>query len=224
MRLLVENDFESILTGDDRCQVLHRYAHQVLLDCKNISTRLPLHSWQRIDDQPIYVNGVATQLQDGEFEYAGHPHTLLKFIGPIDTLWLQQLQTKDVRILFMCPPFGACVRLPELLRSNVLDQAFEFICASAPYLGIHCSRGLARERDKMQRGGLPEDACDLVFFSREDRVHISDKLSSQNIEILDSSNYKIRVRYKDSLSELREMHGVKLVDYSRPIQLCTDVG
>ncbi|MDH5219398.1 MAG: S8 family serine peptidase, partial [Gammaproteobacteria bacterium] len=74
----------------------------------------------------------------------------------------------------------------------------------------------------MRHSGLPDDACDLVFFSREDRARVAEQLTNENVEILDSSDYKLRLRYRKSLRHLREIHGVKLVDHSRPTQLCTN--
>jgi len=222
MRLLIESDYSSFLSGDPSTRILHRYAQQLLIDCADVPAKLPSSTCQRIDDKPLMVNGAAIHLHDGEFEYQDHPHTLLKFIGPIDTLWLQRLKASGVRSRFLCPPYGICVELPDRLRSTKIQEAFPFICAATPYLGTHCSRGLDHDRKKMQQGGLPDDACDLIFFSREDRARIAADLDAQDVEILDSSNYKLRLRYTDSLDSLRNISGVKLADYSRPTQLCTN--
>ena len=223
MRLLIEQSYSSLLLQRDKCRLVHRYAHQVLLDCLDAPTDLPQHAWQRVDDKPLMVNGVATSLRDDEFEFAEHPHTLLKFVGPIDALWLQQLKAEGVKLHFFCPPYGVCVHLPDVLRTAAaLVETFTFLRSASPYIERHCSRGLDHDPGKMKRSGLPSDACDLVFFSREDRGRIAKQLASQNIEILDSSDYKLRLRYRESLHQLREIHGVKLVDHSRPTQLCAN--
>ena len=222
MRLLIESDYFSFLSGNQSPRILHRYAQLLLIDCVNIPAELPLSVWQRIDDKPLMVNGTSIRLDDGEFEYKNHPHTLLKFIGPIDTLWLQQLKASGIKSRFLCPPYGICVALPDRFRSTKIQKVFPFICAATPYLESHCSRGLEHDRGKMQQAGLPDNACDLIFFSREDRARIAADLEAQEVEVLDSSNYKLRLRYTGSLEHLREIPGVKLADYSRPTQLCTN--
>ena len=223
MRLLAEQDYYSSLLDRDTCRLVHRYAHLLLFNCVDAPTDLPQHVWQRVDNKPLMVNGLATCLHDGEFEFAEHPHTLLKFIGPIDTLWLQQLKAAGVQLHFFCPPFGVCAGLPDVFRTAAaLVSAFPFFCSATPYVERHCSRGLSHDREKMQDAGLPTDACDLVFFSREDRARVADELASNNVEIIDSSHYKVRLRYSDSLRQLREIPGVKLVDHSRPMQLCAN--
>ena len=223
MRLLIEQHFSASLLQHDECRLLHRYAHQVLVDFPETPANLPPHVWQRIDNKPLMVNGVAASLRDDTFEFGEHPHTLLKFVGPIDTIWLQQLKAKEVKLRFFCPPYGVCVKLPDNLRSaEILVESFPFLCAASPYVESHCSRGLDHNREKMKRSGLPDDACDLVFFSREDRARVAEQFASENIEILDSSDYKLRLRYPEPLHQLREIHGVKLVDHSRPTQLCAN--
>ena len=222
MRLLIESDYFSFFSGDQSSRILHRYAQQLLIDCVDIPAELPLSAWQRIDDKPLMVNGASIRLNDGEFEYQDHPHTLLKFIGPIDTLWLQQLKANGIKSRFLCPPYGICVELPDRFRSSKIENFFPFICAATPYLESHCSRGLDHDREQMQQAGLPDDACDLIFFSREDRARVTADLEAQEVEVLDSSNYKLRLRYTDSLERLRKIPGVKLADYSRPTQLCAN--
>ena len=170
MRLLIESDYFSFLSGDQPSRILHHYAQQLLIDCDDVPAEIPLSAWQRIDDKPLMVNGAIIHLNDGEFEYQDHPHTLLKFIGPIDTLWLQQLKANGIKIRFLCPPHGICAAVPDRFRSTKIQKIFPFICSAMPYLGSHCSRGLDHDREKMQQAGLPGDACDLIFFSRE--VHV----------------------------------------------------
>jgi len=222
MRLLIESDYASFLSGDPASRILHYYAQQLLVECADLPTEFPFHTWQRVDDESISVNGKATYLNDGEFEYGDHVHTLLKFIGPIDTLWLQQLKANEVKCCFMCPPYGICVELPKKLRTATIQNVFPFICAATPYLATHCNRGIDHNRENMRQSGLPDDTCDLVFFSREDRARINLELEKQNVEILSGSNYKLRIRYRDSLDQLRKMPGIKIADYSRPIRLCAN--
>lgn len=222
MRLLIDREYFDLLPAKSKCKILHDYPQQILLECLEIPQNLHLHSWRRVDNLPVIVNGIAVDLEDGKFEFGDYPRTLLKFIGPIDSLWLQTLKANDVRIIFICPSFGICAHVPRRLRRDNFAGLFPFLCSASPYLGLHCSRGIAHEQKKMRKGGLPADACDLVFFSREDRARISEKLKHQSIEILDTSNYKLRIRYQHSLTQLRDINGVKLVDYSRPSQLCAN--
>lgn len=221
MRYLIEQSHAPTLLNRKGCRLRHRYAQQALVDCDVMADIVPADVMQRVDTTPIMVNGVAVTLADNVFDFGDYPHTLLKFVGPLDPIWLQQLKTHGVKLLFFCPPYGACVKLPSLFRSELLSAKFTFICAATPYRESHCSRGLPHERDKMLRAGLPENACDLVFFSREDRARVATELAARNVEILDSSSYKLRVRYSESLHALRDITGVKIADHSRATRLCS---
>lgn len=223
MRLLIDRNDAAALHKLDGIRFLQDYAQHCVIQCDTPPTTLARQNFTRLDDKPLFVHGREVTLADGALEFGGEPHTLIKFIGPVDAAWLQALNAADVSLRFFCPPYGACVRVPEVLRSHALIETFPFVCAATPYREQHCSRGLAHEREKMTRGGVPSDACDVVFFSREDRARTAQALAEQQVDILDQSNYKLRVRYSDDLSVLRDIVGVKIADHARSTRLCVNM-
>lgn len=222
MRLFIKQHFLKSLLEQKKCRLLHHYPKFSLVECDTFPPELAKDDAIRTDNTPIRVNSKTVLLNDYQFDITSHPHTLIKFIGPIDPVWLQQLKANEVNILFFCPPYGACVELPERLKPVNLAEIFPFLCAAAPYLEHHCSRGLSKDRERLLQAGIPDDSCDLVFFKREDRAKIENELATQNIPILNRSNYKLRIRYTDSLQSLRVKNGVKIADYSRAPQLCAN--
>lgn len=215
MYLLVDNRWtETISQG--AAQIVYSYASFVLVRGEQPPAGVPESDYEILDDPNITVHGVAVEIPEAQFELEDAPHTLVRFAGPIAPEWRASLESRAVKILFWCPRFGACVRLPETMDGAALREAFPFIVGARPYVQEQCSRDLPEQRaSAREKTGMPETVLDIVCFSREDRVEVERQLRERGIAILATSSSKIRVDYGGDQSILRDMVGVKIVDAAR---------
>ncbi len=223
MRILVEKAHAKHFHGRPGCELLEKYSQYQLFLCDTPPAELTEELWQRVDSPMLNVNGNLVKVEEGEFRFDSHPHTLVSMIGPIKTQWLHELASLGLELKFICPPYGACMRIPDTWQGPQLAERCPFVTACQPYVEQQCQRPLGDpELSQRQQGGMVDHLYDLVLFSREDKFRISDELKKQNVDVLDSSNYKLRIRYKGDTQMLRNMAGVKLVNGARPTQLASN--
>jgi len=169
-----------------------------------------------IGDDTVWVHGVAVAIPAGIYQQHGEPRTLIRFAGPIREEWKRALSEQSVKVEFWCPPFGACVTLPDAVPPAELGARFPFIVGAAAYLQEQCTRAIEPHSDEVRaRAGVRPDIVDLVCLGSEARARVETELQRLGIPVLASSSSKLRVRYTGDLATLRDLPGVKIADPAR---------
>lgn len=200
-------------------RLIHRYEAFSLVDYRGPAAALAHIPHRVTEDLPLLVNGNRVSIPAGEFQYTGHPRTVLRFAGPLVRSWITRLVRLGVQIHFYCPPYGICVELPEKRKETVqqLRDALPALVACAPYLAEYCKRREVPSLHSVsQQAGMPRGWIDLVFFTRQDRDRLQRKLVHLGKKVIAQSAYKLRLIHSDSLDALRALKGVKLANYARP--------
>ncbi|HSS21102.1 MAG TPA: S8 family serine peptidase [Pyrinomonadaceae bacterium] len=218
MYILLDSKWKALIGGWTETDIIHAYADQLLIKTSHPLNDIPADNYEVLDDENVTIHGVPLNIPAGQFELEDAPHTIVRFAGPVAAEWRTALEKANVKVLFWCPRFGACVRLPPEMDSQVLKLAFPFILGAKSYLQEQCSRDLpAQKQAERQSAGIPEHLLDIVCFSREDRVGVEQELRKREIKILATSSSKIRVSYQGDPSLLRDLVGVKVVDAARGV-------
>ena len=218
MYLLTDIKLAGLIEHRDETEIVQRYPSLLLVRTGLPPSDLPPGDYELIDDPSIKVHGVPVEIPEGLFELDGSPHTLVRFVGPVAPGWRAALEARGVKVLFWCPRFGACVRLPEGMDADALRQAFLFVAGARPYRQEQCSRDLPEQTTPVRaRAGVPESVLDLVCFSREERAGVEKELRDRGVKILATSSSKVRVSYAGDPAVLRDIVGVKVVDAARGV-------
>ncbi len=211
----------SWLNGRIQAQdVIARYPHTVLLRltperAERLAAEAPAGLWHFTDDPHIWVNGNPVAVPAGTPHLGDHPHTLLRFLGPLTVAWRELLNHHGIDILFWCPPWGACCRLPEGWDGHRLQQALPFLAGARDYLAKHCTRGIPEPVETLRRRtGLPPAVTDLVCFSAERRETLARDIDRLGGKVLARSRSKLRIQGLPP-ERLRPLAGVKLADPAR---------
>ena len=217
MYVLVDQKWTASVAGWEQTEVIYRYPSRLLISTQH-SLDLPANDYEVLDDPYVSIHGVSLKIPEGQFVLGDAPHTVVRFAGPVPAEWRTTLERVGVRVLFWCPRFGACIRLPEGMKAEAIKAAFPFIVGAQPYLEEQCSRDLpAQKSSDRQRAGIAENLLDIVCFTREDRASVETELRERDIPILASSSSKIRVSYNGDPAVLRNIVGVKVVDTARGV-------
>lgn len=209
MRFLLHNE-ACVKACKQGAKLIHQYPSFSLLSGNPSLPKKNIQPLQIIDSEDIYVNGHAFNIPEGNYIIDNGPRSLIRFIGPVARQWHEQLINKGVSIRFWCPPFGACVQFPSQIDAKKLKKQLPFIAGAQPYKEPQCTRRLRKSPP-----GVPASLVDIVCFSREERVTVEALLKKRRIPVVASSSSKIRIKYNGDLKKLRQMKGVKLVDYTR---------
>ncbi len=225
MYILLDEYGDVFLRDLPQARIIHKYPACTLAEVDGPPTAIPREHFEVLDEHHIHVHGQPVSIPDGVMEFDDAPHTLVRFIGPLAPQWRQELDRAQVRILFWCPRFGGCLRLPDHLRTPKLTDTFSFIAGARPYQANHCTRQLTDAGHPARRyTGLPDGLMDIVCFDREDRLRVEHELEKADIPILARSSSKIRVRFDGHGNRLRDLVGVKLADEARAPTLLTTGG
>lgn len=215
-RLYLSSELAASLSRAFGFRLLHAYQNMSLVECRDLPDSLPAQSYTLINTINIVVNGNDVSIPDGSVVFSDTPRHLVRFIGPVATEWLVTLNQSQIKVWFMCPPYGACVEIPALLQHDNFLEQLPFIAGVVPYQEEQCTRAILKPSERLrQLTGLPPNIIDLVCFSREDRYRVEMQLEQKGTHVLSSSSSKVRVQYDGDPSLLRDLNGVKLVDSVR---------
>ena len=209
----VINNGSTLLEKVDK-DVLHSYPGFSLIHTKKKITLSAADGYQ-ITGEQVFVNGQAITIPAGQFEPSSTPRSLLRFAGPIAQDWLARLKQLAIKTHFFCPPYGLCVEIPAEISIQQLKTELPYLAGMLPYQEQQCSRLLGQRHTQQQ----PHNWLDLICFSEKHRQQVSSDLVAQGYQPLQKSRFKLRLAYDGDASKLRKIAGIKIADFSRPIEL-----
>ncbi|MBI5550031.1 MAG: S8 family serine peptidase [Desulfobacterales bacterium] len=216
MYVLFDRRADALLRDFPQARWICRYSARTLVRIDSIPEALSGAICEVLDDPHICVHARSVEICEGSFDLGSDPHTLVRFIGPMAPEWRRQLDLRQVKVLFWCPRFGACLRFPDEVRSQKIDILFPFIAGARPYLAEDCTRGLTAPSAQARRmAGIPDEWVDIICFSREDRLRVEMELERLALPVFARSSCKLRVGFDGDRQMLRNLVGVKLADTAR---------
>ncbi|MDH3327104.1 MAG: hypothetical protein OEM38_10350, partial [Gammaproteobacteria bacterium] len=211
MEVLAQSCWEQALI-DQGADILYHYPSKILCHLENKPEGIPFSDYDVVSQTRVLANDQWVCIPSGEFVFTESPRSLLRFFGPFPSELASQFTNLNIHVYFYCHGFGACVKIPEHLKNKKLIRELPLLAGCVPYTAAVCSRQYAGEKVNHDLDVIAEDMLDLVTFSSTEHNAVLSKLAEGNIQVLETSDYKIRIKNNSDLGSLRKMTGVKIAD------------